>query len=275
MKTGLNQAAYTIIEILIVLAVTGALVLSVMFVISGQQGRTEFNQAINDIQAQINDVINNVSTGYYANNGNVGCAAGASGPVFSTVGQNQGTNQGCVFMGRGIQFAVGNDPNLYNIYDIAGLREYTCTQIEDCLGEASPTAIAPPHGADTTQQQRLQYGLEAAQMYFTDSGADVPVNTVTFMSTLANSSNGNLASGSQQVELRPVQNTTDISTSGDKSATAAVTAINAANLDLVPDGGVTICFNSGSSNQSGTITIGSNGRQLSTKLVINSGLCGG
>lgn len=273
MKTGLNQAAYTIVEVMIVIAITGGLLLMAMLMISGQQGKTEFTQAINDVQAQINDVINNVATGFYANNGNISCAAGAS-PILSAVSRGEGTNQGCVFMGRAIQFAVAGDPVAYNLYDIVGLQNNSSGQAVQNLTEAVPEAIAPPNGADTTQSQNLQYGLKAAKMYYTSSGVNHPVSTVAFMSTLANYSNNNLASGSQQVELRPVQNTADISSGvSDKSAQTAVNAISATNLSLIPDGGVTICFNSAGSNQNGVIIIGSNGRQLSTQLVVSGGSC--
>src|SRR5882762_7178443 len=108
MKTGLNALGFTIVETMIVLAITGALLLMAMLMISGQQGKTEFTQAINDIQAQINDVINNVGTGYYAKTTDFSCSAGASGPVFNASGSTgQGSNTACVFMGRAVQF-IGN-----------------------------------------------------------------------------------------------------------------------------------------------------------------------
>lgn len=273
MKIGLDQAAYTIVEVLIVIAVTGALVMSVMYIISGQQGKTEFTQAINDIQAQINDVINNVSTGYYANNGNVSCVEGVSGPAFNTTSQAQGTNQACVFLGRGMQFAVNDDANSYNIYDIAGLRT-SAGKLTQNLSEAKPKAIAPqnPNGADTTLRQDLQYGLEAAKMHYTDGTGPHNTNTITFMSTaLASYSGSNLASGTYQIELIAVNSDIDISGGGDKSEDAAVAAIDYSNL--VKANSVVICFNSGSSNQNGIITIGSNGRQLNTTLTISSGSC--
>lgn len=277
MKTGLNEAAYTIIEVLIVLAVTTTLLFAVMLLISGQQGKTEFTQAMNDIQAELNDVINNVSTGYYANNNNVKCAAVGGAPVFTSAVTQEGSNKDCVFMGRAVQFAVSGNASSYNVYDVAGVRLTAAGQQPQTLVQASPRAIAPPtpNDGNTTQQKSLQYGLQAAKMYYTQ-GVDTPINTIVFMSTLAPvSAGGDLVSGTQQVELRPVNVVADISNGAtDKSASAAVTNINNPNnLSVIPTGGVTICFNSAGSNQSGIITIGNNGRRLATSMTINPGKC--
>lgn len=267
MTKGLKTRGYTIVEAMIVLAVTGALIIMVMRTVSGQRERAEFRQAINDIQTQINDVINNVATGYYNNTGNVHCVAGPGGPVLSSFNQEQGTNEGCIFLGQAIQFQVDSDKNAYKIYDIAGLRRDSGGNAVENLNEALPKAIAnPPAGVDTSQSKTLQYGLEAARMYYRH-GADAPIDisAVAFTSSFASYSGGDLTSGSHRVELQPVQNTAGIGSS------AVAAAINKDNLGLIPDGGVVICFNGGS--QHGIITIGGNARQLTTDLVIGQGAC--
>lgn len=278
MKNGSKAHGFTIVEVMIVLAVTSALFVAASYLISGQQGKTQFAQAINDIQAQINDVISNVQSGYYATNGKVTCNGTGGVLSLSTGNSSQGSNGGCIFIGRAIQFAVadaaGNpDPTAYNIYDIVGLQYDASGNIIQNLASDQVKALAPPNNADTTQSQKLLYGLQAAKMYYNDTAH--PISTVAFISTLGNGvdANNNLASGSQHVELRPVQNTADISSGGDKTAQTAVGAIKGANLGVVVSGGVTICFNSASSNQSGTIVIGANGKQLSTTLTINTGTC--
>lgn len=280
MNKGLNTHAFTVVEVLIVLAVTGSLLVMAISLISGQQGRTGFTQSINDLQAQINDVINNVATGYYANNNNVTCTAPGASPVLATPGiptNTQGQNNGCVFLGRAMQFDVGGDTTAFNVYDIVGLQKKNgSTQSPQTLTDAAPLAIAPPNPADTTQHLFTQYGLSINKMYYTNNGVPTPPDITTFAltSSLAGYSNGNLVSGSKQVELHPVKSSASIAAGGE-AATLAVQKINAANLDYVlyPDLAVTMCFNSDSSDQSGIITIGSNGRQLSTTLQINNGKC--
>jgi len=275
MKRAPKTAGYTVIELMIVLAVTGALLAMVITLISGQQGRTEFTQSINDIQAQINDIINNVSNGYYANNGNVQCTVSGGAPYPTKNSGTEGANTGCVFFGRAMQFSVGGDSSQFNIYDLVGLQYASGTNPPKNISEAKPLAIAPPNGdgkVDTTQSQQLLYGLQAATMRYTNAGVTKDVGAVAFTNSPASYSptTGNLQSGALQVEVHPIYPSASVATGESKNS--IVPKIIAANM-VSADGGVTICFNSTTSNQSGTITIGSNGRQLATTLAINNGKC--
>src|SRR4051812_35553772 len=101
MKQGQTAHGYTIIEVLIVLAVTGVLLASALRLISGQQARTEFSQSIRDVQSQINDVMNNVSSGYFATGGKVGCTTSSSGPTLSSTPPSggSGTSKDCILIG--------------------------------------------------------------------------------------------------------------------------------------------------------------------------------
>jgi type II secretory pathway pseudopilin PulG len=269
MKTGLKTRGYTIIEVMIVFAVTGAILLVAMMAVSGQQAKAEFTQSINDIQAQINDVINNVATGYYSSAGSFKCVASASSPTVPEItgdASSQGTNQDCTFIGRAIQFAVNGNPNAYNIYNIVGLRLKDGINSPKTLSEAKPTAVAPGATTHTSvpsviESSTLQGGLKAVTMKYND-GSDHPINAIGFMSSLAQTS-------SQKVNLVPIFE----GSLGQDSGTV-VDAIDALDDSRVnPSGGVTICFQSGGTNQNGVITIGSKGRQLNTQLAINSGAC--
>lgn len=274
MKTGLNSAAFTIVEVLIVLAVSGALLIAGLTSIAGQQNRTQFNQAAQDIQAQINDVMNNVATGYYAVTQNFSCTDGGSGPALSSVGAGRGTNGACIFIGRAVQFT--NDQT-YNLYDIAGLREKTVgvtKQAITTIDEASPTAIAPTTGnaslPNSIEALTLLYGLTPVKISYSDtaSGKSGPIGSFAFFS-LGNKSQydrgGSLTSGVQELHVIPIEGT-----SLGSSSPATADAINAINgtSPIDPDGGIKICFKSGGTKQFMVLTIGSNNRQLSTDKTI-------
>ena len=64
---------FTVIEVMIVLAVTGLLFISSVALISGKQNQTAFDQSIRQIQSQIQQIINEVSIGFYPNLGDVQC----------------------------------------------------------------------------------------------------------------------------------------------------------------------------------------------------------
>src|ERR1700733_12358913 len=116
---------FTIVEVLIVLAITGALFIAAAIMISGQQDRAGFNQGIQQLQSQIQQVMNDVSTGYFPGNANFSCSAGSGGPVTLTAGASgQGANAGCIFAGKVLQFNVGNaDPQNYGIFTIAAAQK--------------------------------------------------------------------------------------------------------------------------------------------------------
>lgn len=266
-----NFVGFTIIEVMIVLAITGALLILGGIIISGQQAKTQFSQSVNDLQAQINDVINNVATGYYANvasfTDQYNCTD-SSGPFFTKVTSpslpnKQGANEKCIFIGRAFQFT--NTPN-YNLFNIAGLRSTAGGINASTLAQALPKAISPGNSPpadfpNTTQKQQLDYGLTPTKMSYT-SGTRVDIGAVAFVSHL-----GSYAT--QQVDLIPITG----STTPTLASTPADVVDQINNLSSYgdaaanPAGGVSICFQSFvSSSQYAVITIDGQNRQLVTKL---------
>ena len=285
----MQTQAFTIVEVIIFLAVSSLLLVSAFALIAGQQQRAEFTQAINDIQIQINDVINNVATGYYANTGNFKCTSnGVNGPQLSGDTNIQGTNQGCVFIGRAIQFAV-KDTNRsgFNVYNLVGQRQIDNSGVlSDVtnLAESKPVAISPsedpshasvPNGEEKKQ---LLYGLQAMTMNCTpDCGESFfgsPIKNsgvVAFVTDFAAPDTGGLTGSTRTVGLYSIL-FTHVNDDG-QTAAEAVRFIDIPDAALFrPVSGVVICFEGGI-NQHGIITIGGNNRQLSTTLAINNGGC--
>lgn len=272
-----GKNGFTIVEVMIVLAVTGALFISAATLIAGRQNRTEFTVAINNVQTQIQQIISDVSTGFYPTANNINCSVNGSGtaPTFSSGSNDQGSNQDCLFMGKAVEFGVAStDPEQFWVYSLAGLRQTSGGFDVQSIVEANPKVmaenVANPSGA-ATDQKTLQNGLTTGKMTYTDAGATKNIIAIAFVSDLAQNSNG-LVSGAQAVNVLPIATTGGQSVPNTTTA-STVTSINA-NLTTAPvnpDGGVSICFVSGTTNQSGIITIGgSNQRQNSVTLSIRS-----
>lgn len=279
MKSRLGVRGYTLLEVMIVLAVSGALMVSALAVISGQRQKTEFNQAIRDIDSQIQDVINDVSTGYYANTGNFSCDGSSGRPRLQTAASDSsGANRDCIFIGRVMQFGVaGSAGEKFNIFNVVGLRQALsggALTNSTTVAQARPTAMAPATGSsssypNSTEKKTLQYGLSLVSMKV----GSQDIGAVGFFGSLVpiNSNGGNLLSGAQTVQVVPIPNS-----SLDTTARAAVDTINAmdtASLNINPTSGVVLCFQSGGTNQYGLITIGSNARRLTTTTSIQTGSC--
>jgi hypothetical protein len=207
---------------MVVLAVTGALFLSAAILIAGKQNQTGFDQAIRQVQSQIQQNMNDVSTGFFPNNGDFTCTAGGAGPIFSAGAAGQGTNSGCIFLGKAMQFQVsGTTPEAFAVYTIAGLQQGGAGNKESGnLTEAKPMLVAQSttHGAanypDNSKTDILQNGLTTARMWYNNGAADVPIGAVAFVSCTSVVTNvcqlaqyggaGNVTSGTTQVHVIPI-----------------------------------------------------------------------
>lgn len=274
-KDGINNG-FTIVEVLIVLAVSGAILLSAIILVNGRQNKTAFTAAINDVQSQITQTINDVTNGYYPNSNNFVCSNGTI-----SVGNNgQGTNQGCIFLGRAMQFAVqGTSPQQVEIYTIMG-KQLTAGGEEASSYNASGSKVPVINNNNTNPLSAASYtlenGLTVSKMYYCDSGGNCSHNlgAVAFLQSLGSYSGGQLVSGSQQLNLIPVKNVQLGYTIG-----SAVGDINGGlGLSSYADGFVTssprsvnICLASGGTNQSGLISIDNGDGQISVNLAIKDG----
>jgi len=257
---------FTIIETLVVLAVSGALFVSVFVTMSGRQHKTEFLQATNDIQSSIQQVINEVATGYYPNNGDFSCSSVAGNvSISNSTSAAQGTNKDCVFMGKAMQFTAGSsETQQYSTFSIAGLRT------AKTLLAADPTVIRYGSADPVTVTKTFNNGLTVKSMKYNNGGSDVPIGAVAFISGLgATDGSGNYVSGGQTLDLVPITGllTFDVPINTmengiDSQLMSMGTLVNPAN-------GVKICFQGGA-NQTALVTIGSNGHNLLVKLEVKT-----
>ncbi len=255
---------FTIMEVLIVLTITALLFLSATALISGKQDQTEFDQAINEVQSQIQQAIGDVSNGYFPSLNNFTCTAGAGGPVITSgAGAGQGTNTGCIFIGKVLRFGIaGGASEQFSTYTLAGLQQDSSGKDVSSLSAAMPAVIAPttlnPSAPDDSTLNSLQNGLTTYQNATTSGSANIA--GIAFVSTFAPADV--TQSSSRNVDLIPIYGT---------MASITSDAINTAlrsSPPIDPSGGAQICFVSGTTNQSGLITIGSANSTLSVTLTI-------
>jgi prepilin-type N-terminal cleavage/methylation domain-containing protein len=272
-----RSSGFTIIEVMIVLAVTSLLFLSASALISGRTNQTEFDQSTRALQQQIQDTINEVSSGDFS--AAIGanaytCTAGVGSITFGPGGTGQGTNQGCIFVGKVMQFGVGANQDQEITYDVAGLRQQPSGDEVTSLAQAAPAVIELGGTTPDAQTAPLEYGLHTyfgngnvSSMSATTNLGKSPIGAFAFVYSLASYSGGSIVSGSQQINVVPVAT----STLGMTQA-AMVTAINS-QLKNSPDFSsgttVSICLESATTNQYAIITIGgSNDGQLGVTLSI-------
>jgi prepilin-type N-terminal cleavage/methylation domain-containing protein len=182
-----NRGGFTIIEVMIVLAVSAVLLTAVLATIKGEQNRTQFIQAMRDIDSKIQDSLNDVSTGNYAHvfNGGTGatpnknntrtCSVSGAPPTPSLGGFSgapdvtPGINKNCLFLGEALQFSTNGStagvPNNTRFFAYAVLGRRLKQDLNgnfvpvDNFADANPTAML---GGGVNKNQELSYSYTFA-----------------------------------------------------------------------------------------------------------------
>lgn len=132
---------FTIIEVMIVLAISGGMLISAATIFNGRRQTTEFSQAMYDLQSQVQSIANGVSSQAIPGVQQYTCApALIGGTMRPALSAGSATNQDCIYLGQAIQVAV-NGTSL-NAYPIFGLRT-VYSGVTD-TGDA-PNTIADAH----------------------------------------------------------------------------------------------------------------------------------
>ncbi|HVC36673.1 MAG TPA: prepilin-type N-terminal cleavage/methylation domain-containing protein [Candidatus Dormibacteraeota bacterium] len=275
---------YTIIEVMIFLAISGFMFILAIAFVSGKQAKSEFKQGTNDINQQVQTVINDVSNGFYPSNSNFSCSAGASGPpTFTNIATEQGQNGGhssfgqggCIFLGKVIQFSPQGSGGVgYNIFSVAG-RQYMdgSNIVSTNLQQAAPTAIAAPKSPiSLTENKTLEWGLSVTKTFYDGNNINCSpsqnLGSIAFFGSFGQYAGTDLQSGAQSVMVACVPGS-----SLNNSGTQTVNDItNITDTDVVSNSQFVICF-AGGQNQRASLTIGStNGQQLTTRLEAGGGV---
>lgn len=311
MKSGkpvVNPFGFTIVEVMIVLAVTLIIFASAVIAVNGRTQKAEFMQAVNDTQSSFQAIMNDVATGYY-NTQNVYCAV-TNTPAslqFSTAAGST-TGQGdCMFLGQALLFTSGNT---YYGFDVFGARQdITCTSncnLSTDYLDAQPTI--PPNLPDLVTASSLSNELVAQwAKYSTGANVSATVGTntdiVAFLddpNATGGTSQSSNSSGSGAIGVNVVPRLHGATLNNYSTVSAALgQAVPEVNVGLAssqysltqtadgttspvgdpagknPTGGVGVCFKSQSTDQSVLFTFGGTNRNTTIENQIFSGAtCG-
>lgn len=280
-----SSGGFTLVESMIVLGVTGVLFVSMAGLVSGQQAKSRFKSAMTDITTQIQSQINEVSSGYYPNSGGFGCYM-SSGSLVATTQPSQikaqGENSDCTFLGRAMLFGVPNtDPQEYMVQTLLGLRRTPAGTEPTTLTEANLSVLDRGSGYPSTwpsmgDTKMLKFGTEVVWMKSEDGGVgatdeaiigfaivSAPDGQITFDQT------SSIESGTVMPVIIPIPKLSAVATPGvDRMSGVDMATTALRGGASASDGPIQLCFRSGTTNQSGKVTIGSNDSSTSIELVI-------
>lgn len=124
MKSPQGAGGYTIIEVMIFLVISTAMLGSVMGALTLQNRKHQFTESVQTFNLKLQDLLNDVDTGYFPSNSDFSCTVNAATgvPTFNNVsGAVHGTNKDCVFAGKSISRDATN-PSNYNVQTLVGRR---------------------------------------------------------------------------------------------------------------------------------------------------------
>ncbi len=167
-RVGMKSSGFTIIELLVVIASTGILLAIAFAFIGNQVNQTGFQTGTRSFQTQLQTILNQVTSGSYTFPNNVSCSGNTNpatgSPLISIIptNQGQGSNNGCIFLGKSIY--IGNDTispyttntAKFTAFSIAGNQCLTylsgspppCASNPSTLFLAHPTYVMIPDAED-------------------------------------------------------------------------------------------------------------------------------
>lgn len=278
MRTRRKSRGYTIVEVMIFLAISGFMFLIAAVFVNGKQGKAEFRQSLNDINNQLQQTINDVNNGLYPWPGNLACTAPPGSPPQIQLGtSNQGGNEGCVFLGKVIQFGTEqNNESGYNIYSVAA-RQYVTTAADGTIPtnfNAAQPEVIYVNGGDPTEYKQFSYGMTVKCMFY-EGGK---INAIGFFSSFGSyAKKETLASGAQDVVVLPLKAASGTvnppaSSASVRDAVHNIRSTDNSEIDFHPN--IEIWFDGGN-GQFGQLSIGSKGQRLTTDVQINNTLPNG
>ncbi|MCA9332320.1 type II secretion system protein [Candidatus Saccharibacteria bacterium] len=287
MRAQSRAGGFTILEVTLFLVITIGLFAIAYGAFQGQQQRTQFTQSVRDLEQKIQDVANDVATGYFPNTQDFKCVSNPlTGPTFTnaTGGNTLGTNEECIFVGRVIHFGRNisgecehpisdtSHCDEIDIYTLAGNRKKNSgalAQVDvESLAEAKPRVVrnptAPLGPIDITDHYPTKYGIKITEVFRRGDITKAPMA----LGFIANFSGGSglTVTGSYTTDIKRLAGV-NLGTTQDN-----VISNIESNISTAPSGvaeGIIICMDGEYDNQVGAIIIGSNGSSLSTQSVFN------
>ena len=278
---GRVKQGYTILETMIVIGVSAVMFITAVAAFSGSQQDVQFSQSIRDLESKIQDVINDVSVGFFNNDGSIACSeASAAGDRLDLVydaslSAQQGSNNECIFVGKAIQFAPNGDPNSIQIYTIFCRRNAASGGVTQSLNDAEPEVIADVSNPDLNryiEQYDLEWGTEISHVGINDGGSVENYGAVAFVTAFARSI-GNVDISNSSVRNGAVKGTTLTDTQTQFITTINnlnedTTSLAAGSIDLRGNEEINVCLRSPSGDRA-SIVIGGSG-STTTRLAIDN-----
>jgi len=272
MNIGRGTEGFTIIEVLIVLSIGAFLFIAAAATFSGDQHQTEFDTAARQIFSQLQSISSDVQNGNYASTTSYSCTSSSGTLSFSTQQAPQGTNFGCVYVGKALQFNLSTSTSSYYVYSLVGNQFTTGTLSPPPAFPASSTVLNstptagityPPPG---TQIVTLPYQFVVSKITYSGNPTGDTNDVIGFYNQQSSSLSTNSALNNQVFVIPEFSNANSQTVVTDLNNDATGASRGQYNTAITST--VTVCFASQlESNQ--FVNISFNNQSNSTNLTLN------
>jgi prepilin-type N-terminal cleavage/methylation domain-containing protein len=255
---------YTIIEVLLVLAISSTLLFAAIIVFRGQQQETEFTQAVADLNSKIVNYSNQTGSGTFPDSGDFTCAAGVAGspPSLASGPGRSGGRSGCIFLGRAFQVDSlgGSDLNIYTVVGDQTINGVTATSIST----TNPTIATVPNGGAQAFVLNDTYTLAAGANFksVTGQAASGGPNSSMTMAGIYTDLNGTAASAVGNLQLDMIGYNL-----GNNGTAQAKTCVEGSTCTPQPISQWVLCIENSSASRTMQLVVNSNSTGLTTRLI--------
>ena len=252
-----KKQGYTILEVMIFIAISASMFFIAMIAISGRQQDTQFTQAVRDFDSRLQDLMNDVSTGFFNNPGDFSCTITAGKPNIVSGSEEQGTSDDCIFVGKTLQFGSAESGSSFvDIYNLIGKRNNAGSNVSS-ISEANPTtadpATVPPERID------LQWGLEVFRVVNKPvTGSNSNHGAISFITSFARTIGNEQISNGQSVRSVSMPNTT-IGASRAAMFSVIDNPVTYTTIDGSPEADIVLCLQNQGQERIASITINDEG----------------
>jgi len=256
---------YTIVEVIIVLAVTSMLFAAVISTFSGRQAKTQATQSARDMETELKSISNDVYSGSFPT-GLTCTVSGTAQPIIAkNAAKEGGSNKGCVFLGKIVVF----EDKMFKVYSVVGkqfINSSSYSDVASLYGDNGAKPVVVRFSTDPTYlvyQYDYQYGTTAKKVErITADGNGRNFKAIAYFHQL---SGGALTSGSQTgsrgVDLYGIT-FDDAGTFQPLTTPIDLSNIAASRYEAVEQG-VRVCLEAGNGER-GELILGGSGGSAST-----------
>lgn len=184
----LLDSGYTILEVMIFLAITGVLFASAVVAIGGSQEQAQYSQAVRDFEIQIKDVANDVANGYYPAYDRGSCEQTGGGKVLlkpdNSPGSGEpGTNVDCINVGKTLMFNLDTDEDGFSVATLIGVNPGIGEEFDLSVDALEPIIAHHQNGQgilDLTVSKPIRFGAKVTKIALVNDPA-ITFSTLSFI----------------------------------------------------------------------------------------------